>query len=100
MAKSELEMGAEIMQMVNEVTDSKRARMIKTIEQQAGATPDYLVIRSIMPLDMTVGFMNELAAYKYGFAMRNHFTSDVKIEIAGGPALPGAFLVVLTPKKQ
>lgn len=94
-------MGAEIMQMVNEITPAKRDKLVAIIKQQSGGVaPDYLNVRSIMPLDMTVGFKNELAAYKIGFENRNHFTSTVRIEVAKGPEIPGAFLVVFTPKAQ
>jgi hypothetical protein len=62
----------------------------------AGATPFYLNVRQIMPLDLTVGFESELAAYKLAYAYRNHWTSNVKIE--KGSAI-GTFLVVIQPKE-
>lgn len=98
MSKSEAQQGQEIMQMVNEVTPAKRARLLAEIEKQSGAQANYLNVRQIMPLDMTVGFESELAAYKLAYAYRNHFTSSVKVEVAKGPAIPGSFLVVIQPK--
>lgn len=93
--KSEAQQGQEIMQMVNEVTPAKRARLLRDMEKAAGATPFYLDVRKVMPLDMTVGFENELAAYKLAYAYREHFTSGVKIEKG---AAVGTFIVVIQPK--
>lgn len=94
--KSEAQQGQEIMQMVNEVTPAKRARILAEMEKAAGATAFYLNVRQIMPFDVTIGFESELAAYKLAYAYRNHWTSNVKIE--KGSAL-GTFIVVIQPKE-
>jgi hypothetical protein len=93
--KNEAQQGQEIMQMVNEITPAKQARIQKEIERAAGATPFYLNVRQIMPLDLTAAFESELAAYKLAYAYREHWTSRVRIEKG---AAVGTFVVVIQPK--
>lgn len=94
---SEQEQGQQIMQRVNEATPGKIARIKADAIRYTGQMPTVVNIRQIAPaLDMTVGFESELAAYKYAYMFRDHSTSRVRVEEAGGR--PGTFLVVILPR--
>jgi hypothetical protein len=82
------------------VTPGQMKRLISDVSRMAGSAPIYVNIRQVMPLDLTVAFSSadELSAYKLAYAYREHAKSRVKIETARGPAMPGAFLVVIHPK--
>ncbi len=80
------------------VTDGQMTSFIRDLSRLAGSAPLYVNMRQVMPLDLTVGFGDELSAYKLAYAYRDHAKSRVKIETARGPAIPGAFLVVIQPK--
>ena len=96
MEKTEQQRGEEIMAKVNEMTPAKTQRLMRDLTKEAGAEPFYLNVRQVSPaLDMTVGFEDELAAYKLAYAYRDHWTSKVKIEKG---AAVGTFIVVVTPK--
>lgn len=96
---SEQEQGQQIMQMVNEITPAKRARLMKQLTEQAGGVePVYLEVRQVAPaLDMTVGFNSELAAYKLAYAFRDHSTAGATVK--AGPNIPGMFLVFFDPRQ-
>jgi len=98
--KSEAQQGTEIMSMVNEITASKIERVRKEIVKAAGAEPKLLDLVQISPLQMTVGFGEEIAAYKLAYAYREHFQSRVRVEVANGPAAAeaGPYLVIIQPK--
>ena len=100
--KSEAQQGAEIMAMVNEITPAKVARVRKEIVKAVGFEfePKYLEVVQISPLQMTVGFGEELAAYKLAYAYREHWQSKVRVEVAAGPAAAeaGPYLVIIEPK--
>lgn len=97
MSKSEQQQGAEIMEMVNTMTPAKIARLTRDAVSITGVEPVLINVRMIAPaLDMTVLFPTELAAYKYAYAFREHSTSRVRVQEAGG--MPGNFMVILTPR--
>lgn len=91
----------DVMALVNEITPSKIARVRAEIVKAAGAEPKYLDLMSISPLQMTVGFGEELAAYKLAYAYANHWQSNVKVELAKGPCAgeAGPYLAVIIPKQ-
>lgn len=80
------------------VTDGQMKRLIGDVSRMAGTAPLYVNMRQVTPLDLTIGFADELSAYKLAYAYRDHAQSRVKIETARGPAIPGAFLVVIQPR--
>jgi hypothetical protein len=98
--KTEQEMGSEIMDQVNTMTPAKEMRLMRDLSREAGSPVKYLNVRTISPLDMTVGIGDELGAYKLAYAYRDHFQSRVHVELAKGPAAAdaGPYLVVLTPR--
>lgn len=89
------------MEIVNQagIPESYMTSFVRDTMQKAAETPLYVNLRSIVPFDMTVAFSGELAAYRLAYAYREHAQSRVKIEMATGPQFPGAFLVVIQPKK-
>jgi hypothetical protein len=93
-------MDLDIMLEVNTMTPAKTARLTAELTKTSGGVaPLLLNVRMISPaLDMTVGYENELAAYKTAYAYRAHAMSNVRVQEAGG--VPGVYLVVLTPKAQ
>jgi hypothetical protein len=90
----------DIMLAVNTMTPAKTARLTAELTKTAGGVaPILLNVRMISPaLDMTVGFESELAAYKVAYAYREHSTSYVRVQEAG--AIPGVFLVIISPKSS
>lgn len=81
------------------ISDNYAQSFAREITRMAGENPLLVNFRSIVPFDITVAFRDELAAYKLAYAYREHAQNRVKIEIANGPKFPGAFLVVIQPKK-
>lgn len=79
-------------------TPGQMQRLVNDVSRIAGKEPLYVNLRQVTPLDLTVGFKDELSAYKLAYAYREHAQSRVKIETARGPAIPGAFLVVIQPR--
>jgi hypothetical protein len=90
----------DIMLEVNTKTPAKTARLTEALAALAdGVVPTLLNVRMISPaLDMTVGFESELAAYKVAYAYREHSMSYVRVQEAG--AIPGVFLVIISPKSS
>lgn len=79
-------------------TPGQMQRLISDVSRMAVSAPLYVNMRQVMPLDLTIGFADELSAYKLAYAYRDTAKSRVKIEVARGPAMPGAFLVVIQPR--
>ena len=82
------------------ITDGQQKSFTRDLARLAGEQPHYICLRQLMPLDLTVALWDELAAYKLAYAYRDHAESRVKIETARGPAMPGAFLVVIQAREK
>jgi hypothetical protein len=80
------------------ISDGQAKSLVRDVARMAGENPHYVCIRQVTPFDMTVALWEELAAYKLAYAYREHAQSRVTVERATGPAMPGAFLVVMTPR--
>ena len=81
-----------------ESTDGQVKSLVRDLSRMAGEPPHYVCLRQVTPLNLTVAFFEEVAAYKLAYAYREHAQSRVKVEIAKGPAMPGAYLVVIQPR--